>query len=553
MNLQHFPTLTLILLTLAQSSARVVAEDFAATLKPLIADNAELQLLTNECKFTEGPAADASGKVYFTDQPNDRIMTIDVDGKISEFMSPAGRCNGLYFDRAGDLYGCADDKNEIWKIKKDGSHSVVFKSTDNKPLNGPNDLWISDKNYIYFSDPFYARPWWNDKRSPREVRGVMRVKLDGSDPQVVDDTLRQPNGIVGDPNANMLYVADIDSSKIYAYPLQSDGNLGERKLFCEEPSDGMTVDNKGNVYLTNKTGVAVYARDGKKLGVIPTGRNWTANVCFGGADNSTLFITASESVFSLKMSVQGAAQKSASKDDNAWKQDPLIDRYEAKTFSDSEGTELLYRQYAPESPTAAEKLPLLIFLHGAGERGDDNLAQLKHGALKFITDTFQQQHPCFVIAPQCPKNHRWGSADWYDDTLTQPAEPTAELKAVRELIDAAVKQYPIDTDRIYITGLSMGGYGTWDALARYPNLFAAAVPICGGGDIQTAKNFASVPIWCFHGGADPVVPVGLSRGMIEALKSAGGSPKYTEYPGVKHDSWTQAYETTALYTWLFAQ
>ncbi len=282
-----------------------LAQEFAAGLKPLIAEGAELKLVTDECKFTEGPASDITGRVFFTDQPNNRIMLIGVDGKVSTFMENAGRSNGMFFDSEWNLITCADEENEIWQINSSGDHQVIFKASEGGALNGPNDLWISKDDVIYFTDPYYQRPWWDHKSPPRETRGLYQVQMDGSDLKLLDGDFKQPNGIIGDKNESLLYVADIDDRKIYVYPLNEDGSLGKRKLFCEEPSDGMTIDEKGNVYLTNRNGATVYSREGKKLGSIPTGKGWTANVCFGGKDHKTLFITASDSVFSIDMNVRG--------------------------------------------------------------------------------------------------------------------------------------------------------------------------------------------------------------------------------------------------------
>ncbi len=286
-------------------TSNLFAQDFAQELKKLVATDAKVELVTDECKFTEGPIADVAGRVLFTDQPNNRIMMIDLEGNVTTFMEKAGRSNGMFFDSEWNLFTCADEKNEIWMIRGDRSHEVILKSPDGKKLNGPNDLWISKDDVIYFTDPFYKREWWDHSDAPREVRGLYQVQLDGSDCKLLDGNFKQPNGIIGDSKSNLLYVADINDKKIYVYPLKEDGSLGERKLFCEEPSDGMTIDDQGNIYLTNSQGVCVYSPEGKKLGVIPTGEGWTANVCFGGKDRKTLFITAMDSVYSLKMNVSG--------------------------------------------------------------------------------------------------------------------------------------------------------------------------------------------------------------------------------------------------------
>lgn len=222
---------------------------------------------------------------------------------------------------------------------------------------------------------------------------------------------------------------------------------------------------------------------------------------------------------------------------------------EKKTFTDPAGKTLPYRLLKPESYDPKQKYPLVIFLHGAGERGNNNEAQLVHGVPEFAKPENRQKYPCFLIAPQCPRGDRW--ADW--DAKQQTSKPLEPLRLVSELIDQVQKEYSIDPNRIYVTGLSMGGYGTWDLIERYPDRFAAAVPICGGGDPSKAATIAKLPIWAFHGGKDPVVKPELSRTMVEALKKAGGQPKYTEYPDVAHDSWVPAYREPEMFAWLFAQ
>lgn len=227
------------------------------------------------------------------------------------------------------------------------------------------------------------------------------------------------------------------------------------------------------------------------------------------------------------------------------------DALSAETFTSKSGGELKYRLLTPAKIEEGKKYPLVIFLHGAGERGSDNAAQLKHGVTDFVRH--QADFPCFLIAPQCPEGKRWVEVDWSAPSHDQPEKPGDQMAMVRELIDRTVAEKPVDASRIYITGLSMGGYGTWDAIARYPDLFAAAAPICGGGDPKHAKAIKDLPIWCFHGDQDQAVKVERSRQMIEAIKSAGGEPKYTEYPGVAHDSWTRTYANDEFFAWLFAQ
>ena len=226
----------------------------------------------------------------------------------------------------------------------------------------------------------------------------------------------------------------------------------------------------------------------------------------------------------------------------------------AKEFKpQADGPSLQYRILSPANYDANQKYPVVLFLHGAGERGDDNLAQLKHGMSEFAKEETRKKFPAFVIAPQCPKNRKWVEVDWSAAEHSSPENPSEPLGLTLKLLDQMQKDFSIDANRIYVTGLSMGGYGTWDALERRPEFFAAGIPICGGGDLAGAKVMKDVPIWCFHGDNDGAVPVKRSRDMIAAIKAAGGDPKYTEYPGVGHDSWTATYKNPEVIAWLFAQ
>lgn len=225
----------------------------------------------------------------------------------------------------------------------------------------------------------------------------------------------------------------------------------------------------------------------------------------------------------------------------------------ARDERQSGGATLRYRLFTPEPATAAGRLPLVLFLHGAGERGDDNAAQLKHGAVEFHSR--QATHPCLVLVPQCPAGNKWVEVDWggAGGAGTFPAEPSLPLRLTLEVVDGLIAAGKIDPDRVYVTGLSMGGYGTWYAAGMPGSRFAAAAPICGGGDPAWAKRYVGLPVWAVHGDDDRAVPVGRSREMIEAIRAVGGEPKYTEYPGVGHDSWTRTYADDAFHDWLFAQ
>jgi gluconolactonase len=269
----------------------------------IIAPGATLQKLAGDFAFTEGPACDREGNVFFTDQPNDRILEWSVDGKLSTFMQPCGRANGLSFDPQGNLWACADEKNEMWRIDPAGRATVVVKDYQGKLLNGPNDVWIRPGGGLYFTDPYYQRPYW--KRGPKELgENVYYLAPDEKMLTCVIDDLVQPNGIIGTPDGGFLYVADIKGRKTYRYRIMVNGSLTEKKLFCELGSDGMTIDSEGNIYLTGK-GVSVFDPDGKKIEQIDVAEPWTANVCFGGKDRRTLFITASKCLYALRMAVHG--------------------------------------------------------------------------------------------------------------------------------------------------------------------------------------------------------------------------------------------------------
>jgi gluconolactonase len=263
------------------------------------------QKVASDYRFTEGPAADLLGNVYFTDQPNDRILKWSTDGSISVFMEGAGRSNGLYFDQKGNLLACADQDNQLWRIAPDKQVTVLVKDVGGKKLNGPNDLWITPAGGVYFTDPFYKRDYWNRTEKEIEQELVYYLSPDGQRVVVAAADFVRPNGIVGTADGKKLYVADINDKKTYSFDINPDGTLTNRKLFVSMGSDGMTVDRKGNVYLTGK-GVTVFNPEGKQIEHIAIEEPWTANVCFGGKDRNVLFVTASKSVYTLKMKVKGA-------------------------------------------------------------------------------------------------------------------------------------------------------------------------------------------------------------------------------------------------------
>lgn len=224
-----------------------------------------------------------------------------------------------------------------------------------------------------------------------------------------------------------------------------------------------------------------------------------------------------------------------------------VDDFEDRHYTDGTYT-LPYRLFVPQNYDPAQAYPLVLFLHGAGERGTDNRQQLtgQTAQLIFVNPYNQTVWPCFMMAPQCPPDKAW-QADFSSDI------PSTWLRLTIEVIDELQQEFHIDPGRLYVTGLSMGGFGSWDAITRYPGKFAAAVPIAGGGAVRLADQCAQTPIWDFHSDDDPIVPVMLSRTMIAAVRAAGGDPIYTEYTGYGHSEWNAAYAEPDLLLWLFSQ
>jgi poly(3-hydroxybutyrate) depolymerase len=231
-----------------------------------------------------------------------------------------------------------------------------------------------------------------------------------------------------------------------------------------------------------------------------------------------------------------------------------VSGFEARSLKGTKGLTLPYRLFKVQNPVAGTKYPLILFLHGAGERGDDNTSQLmaNAGATVWATAAHQTKHAAYVIAPQCPADKQWVDTDWGKGSYSTTTVPVSDqLTTALEIADAVATEFMTDPARQYITGLSMGGYGTWDAVVRNPERFAAALPICGAGDPTKASSIKLLPLWAFHGDADPVVPVSGSRDMVAALMAVGSTVKYTEYPGVQHDAWDMTYANEEVIDWLF--
>lgn len=230
-----------------------------------------------------------------------------------------------------------------------------------------------------------------------------------------------------------------------------------------------------------------------------------------------------------------------------------MSKTEAKSF-EKDGKKLFYRYHEPKKFESGKKYPLVILLHGAGERGYNNWSQLKHGASNILDFAERNGEEIFFVAGQVPFNGRWVDRPGQAQSPKAKQVPDAKLPLALALADQLIKDKPVDVARVYVTGLSMGGHGTWQALLTRPDFFAAAIPICGWGDVSQAAKLKDVPIWCFHGDQDPAVAVRCSRDMVAAIKAAGGTKvQYREYPGVGHDSWTATYRDDSVLKWLFSQ
>jgi gluconolactonase len=291
-------TFLLMLAALVSTAAAVPAQG-------VVAPGATLQKLAGDFIFTEGPTCDKAGNVFFVDQNNDRIMEWSADGKLSTFMQPSQYANGMMFDANGNLIACADEHNQLWSIAPDKTVTVLITNYDGKFLNGPNDVFVEPNGAMYITDPLFPRSWWHTPVTRVSSQEVYYLSPDRKIFKRVTEDLRQANGITGTPDGKNLFVADMGANRTWRYDIQPDGSLTNKTLVCNLGSDGMTIDENGDLYLCGR-GVTVVDKTGKQIDHINVPESWTANVCFAGPDHKTLFITASKSLYSIQLTVKGA-------------------------------------------------------------------------------------------------------------------------------------------------------------------------------------------------------------------------------------------------------
>jgi gluconolactonase len=295
--------------SLAQGQPAPTAPATAAAAGPskILAPGAAVEKIATGFIFTEGPTSDTAGNVYFVDQDNNRIHKYDLNGQTSIFLEPSGRANGLMFDGKGHLIAAADEKNEVWSIDiATKAKTVLVGLVADKYLNGPNDVYVHGSGRIYFTDPYFRRNWWTrgDRTASEGPQAVyLYSPADKSVKPLITD-LRQPNGILGTPDGKKMYIADYGGRQTFVYDVNADGTLTNKTLFAASGSDGLTLDSLGNVYLTTGRNVAVYDKAGQLLEQIPV-PEVPSNVCFGGKDMQTLFITARTSLYAVKTIVKG--------------------------------------------------------------------------------------------------------------------------------------------------------------------------------------------------------------------------------------------------------
>jgi gluconolactonase len=273
------------------------AASCSAEKQSVVAEGAKVGKVAGGFRFTEGPAVDAEGNIFFTDVQRNRIHKWSVYGRLSTFRENTGAANGLFFDKQGNLLACEGNNRRVVSISPDGEVTVLADEYKGKKFNRPNDLWVDPKGGVYFSDPYFG----NISDMEQDGQCVYYITPDRKKVvRVIDDMVR-PNGVLGTPDGKLLYVADHGAKKTFVYSINKDGTLSDKKLFAPEGIDGMTIDNEGNIYLTTDV-VAVYNKKGERIETIKVPEQ-PSNVCFGGRDSKTLFITARTSLYSVRMRV----------------------------------------------------------------------------------------------------------------------------------------------------------------------------------------------------------------------------------------------------------
>ncbi|MCE5252510.1 SMP-30/gluconolactonase/LRE family protein [bacterium] len=261
----------------------------------VVAPGAELKKLATGFTWAEGPVEDREGNLFFTDNRNNLLYKMPPDGAAEVFLKEAHRANGLYLDRDGKIIACTGAPGQIASIDSKGGITVIADSFEGKPFNAPNDLWLDPKGGIYFTDPFWGRENGRDR--------VMYLSPDRTKLIAAAGDMVKPNGIIGTPDGKLVYVSDWNEKKTYVYTVNKDGSLSGKRLFAPEGDDGLAIDTEGNVYLTGDA-VTVYNPAGEKIDTIAVPET-AANVCFGGKDKQTLFITARTSVYSIRTRIKG--------------------------------------------------------------------------------------------------------------------------------------------------------------------------------------------------------------------------------------------------------
>jgi len=283
--------------TLKKSNADTIVND-------IFEPGTKLQLISDKFGFAEGPAVDKKGNIFFTDQPNNKIYKYDTDGQLTVWMENAFRANGMIFDKKGNLIVCCEESNDLRSITPDKKVTVLVKDYEGHLFNAPNDVFVHKNGGMYFTDPLYPRAFWTRKKTSDLDGDKVYYLPKGANAAIpVVSDMKKPNGIVGTPDGKYLYVGDYNG-KTYKYKIEKDGTLSEKTLFADQPSDGMTLDDKGNVYLTSR-GVNVYNPEGKLIVKIPVPPPTTTNICFGGKHKDVLFITTSKALYTLQTKVKG--------------------------------------------------------------------------------------------------------------------------------------------------------------------------------------------------------------------------------------------------------